>query len=170
MNHAAVLLVPLLLLAACASGQQRTVRLLDQRMEARLAPEIAAGRAAVQQTPDGAQITLLDTTLFPNGPRSLDDQYPDVRAEVIEGLLDPALMRVEVADTSALPPYQRETRVRNVEDYFTANGLGSVLLPAAEPTPPGSVPNGLNIRVRVECSPPPGFADDGGGRSRPICD
>ena len=54
---------------------------------------------------------------------------------MIEALLDPSLMRVAVADTSTLPADQRDTRIRNVEDYFTDNGLGFVLVPA-EAAPP----------------------------------
>jgi hypothetical protein len=115
-GHLAVLLCPLLLIAACGpSAQQRTTRLLDDRLQTQLAHQIAAGRAVVQQLPDGARVTLLDSSLFPNGPRALDDQVPDIRADVIEGLLDPTLMRVQVADTSTLPADQRDTRVQNVK-------------------------------------------------------
>jgi hypothetical protein len=34
-------------------------------------------------------------------------RYTDIRANVIEGLLDPSLMRVEVTDTSPLPDQPR---------------------------------------------------------------
>jgi hypothetical protein len=164
-----VLLTPLLLVAACGSGQQHTVRLLDQRLEAGLASEIAAGRAVVRPTAGGAEVTLLDTTLFPNDARSLDDQFPDVRADVIEGLLDPNLMQVQVADTSALPAYQQDTRLRNVQDYFTANGLGTVLVPAAA-APAAGAPAGLNLTIDVRCSPPDDRSGYGDGRARPVCD
>ena len=99
----AVSLGPLLLTLACCgpSPQQRTTRLLDDRMQTELASEIKAGRAVVQQLPDGARVTLLDRSLFPNGPKALDDQVPDIRADVIQALLDPSLMRVAVADTSS---------------------------------------------------------------------
>ena len=110
-------------------------------MQAQLAPEIEAGRAVVQQLPGWGSGHAARFSLFPNGPKALDDQIPDIRADVIEGLLDPSLMRVQVADTSTLPADQRDTRVRNVEDYFTANGLGSVLVPAeAPPAPPPGRP------------------------------
>ena len=35
-------------------------------------------------------MTLLNSSLFPNGPKALDDEVPDVRADVIEELLDPS--------------------------------------------------------------------------------
>ena len=170
MNRAAALLTSLFLLAACSSGQH-TTRLLNDRMQARLAPEIAAGRAVVQPLPDGTRVTLLDSSLFPNSAKALDNTYPDVRANVLEGLLDPSLMRVQVADTSTLPPYQQDTRIRNVEDYFTANLLGIVLVPG-QPIPPGVAPAGLNITVSVQCPPRNSrtvYGDDD-GRSTPVCE
>jgi hypothetical protein len=174
-GHLAVLLGPLLLIAACGpSPQQRTTQLLDDRLQTQLAHQIAAGRAVVQQLPDGARVTLLDSSLFPNGPRALDDQFPDIRADVIEGLLDPTLMRVQVADTSTLPADQRETRVRNVETYFTANGLGSMLV-SAEPGPNGTAPAvagpaGLTITVSVQCPQPNRYIGYRDGTSRPVCE
>jgi hypothetical protein len=169
MHRQAIFLTPLLLLAACGSGQQHSVRLLDRRLEARLAPEIAAGRAVVQSTDTGARVTLLDTTPFPTGPKALGDLDPDIRAEVIEGLLDPSLMRVQVSDTSALPPYQQEARVRKVQDYFTTNGLGQVLAPPGTP-PQADGPAGLNITIDLQCPPPNGRTGYGDGRSLPVCD
>jgi hypothetical protein len=170
----AVSLGPLLLTLACCgpSPQQRTTRLLDDRMQTQLASEISAGRAVVQRLPDGARVTLLDRSLFPNGPKALDDQVPDVRADVIEGLLDPSLMRVAVADSSSLPADQRDTRIRNVEDYFTANGLGFVLVPA-EASPPArgpSGPPGLTITVGVQCPPTGHYIGYRDGTAMPVCD
>jgi hypothetical protein len=167
----AVFLGPLLLTLACCgpSPQQRTTRLLDDRMQTQLASEIKAGRAAVQRLPDGTQVTLLDRSLFPNGPRALDDQVPDIRADVIEALLDPRLMRVRVADTSPLPADQRDTRVRNVEDYFTVNGLGSVLVPP-ETAPPAAGPPGLTIAVSVQCPARDHYVGYRDGTSRPLCE
>jgi hypothetical protein len=167
----AVSLGPLLLTLACCgpSPQQRTTRLLDDRMQAQLASEISAGRAVVQQLPDGARVTLLDRSLFPNGPKALDDQIPDIRADVIEGLLDPSLMRVKVADTSTLPADQRDTRIRNVEDYFTANGLGFVLVPD-ESAPPAAGPPGLTITVGVQCPPSGHYIGYRDGTAMPVCE
>jgi hypothetical protein len=165
----ALLLGPLLAVAACSSGPRHTTRLLDQRLQNRLGPDIAAGNAAFQVLPDGARVTILSTSLFPNDVKALDDQYPDIRSSIIEGLLDPSLMRVQVADTAALPDQQRKVRIQNVNQYFVAYGLGSTL----ETTAPGyaaSGPAGLTIDIRVQC---PGRRDLIGydsGKSTPVCD
>jgi hypothetical protein len=165
----AALFIPLILLAACASGQQRTARLLDQRMQNRLATEIAAGQAVVEKVPEGERVTLLGPSLFPNDTQTLDNRTPDIRANVIEGLLDPRLMRVQVADNSTLPAVQRDARVRNVADYFTANGLGSVLLPG-DAAPVTGGPAGLVMTISLACPPHDWFIGYRDGRARPVCD
>jgi len=171
MNRIIVILIPLLLLGACGSAQQRTTRLLDQRLRDRLAPDIAAGRAVVQDVPDGVRVTLLESSLFPTDAKALDNQASDVRASVVEGLLDPRLMRMQVADTSALPPDQQDIRVDNVRQYFVANWLGSVLVP---PDPAGAAagaaPAGLAITIGVQCPPPDGYIGYRDGKARPRCE
>ena len=122
-----------------------------------MAPDIAANRAVVQPLPDGARVTLLDRSLFPSQIDALDDRESDPRASVIEGLLDPYLMRVQIADTTDLPPDQRAARVRNVVRYFVANGLALTLEPA-QPVPTGS-PAGVAITINVVCP----HRDDGSG-------
>ena len=165
----ALILSPLVVLAACgASPQQRTTGLLDQRLHAQLARQVAAGRAAIDGVPDGVRVTVLDQSMFPNDAKSLDDQSPDIRADVIEGLLDPALMQVQVADTSTLPLAQRDLRVHNVDQYFVANGLGSVLVPG-DATPTGAGPAGLVITIGVQCPPPSGRSGYSDGKSHPRC-
>jgi hypothetical protein len=171
-SHLVVLLGPLLLVAACGpSPQQNTTRLLNDRMQTQLAHDIAIGRAAVQPLPDGVRVTLLGSSMFANDVKALDDQLPVIRADVIEGLLDPTLMRVQVADTSALPANQRNTRVQNVEAYFADNGLESVLVPAnpAQVTAAAG-PAGLTITVEVQCPPPDHHIGYRDGLSRPVCE
>ena len=159
----AILVVPALLLAACSGPTRRTARLLDQRVHTRMADDVAANRAALQTVRDGVRVTLLTPSLFPNSLRATDDKYPDIRASVIEGMLDPALMRVNVADTSALPEDQRAARVHNVEQYFAANGLGKVIVPA------DAAPAGLTITIRVACPPAHGGWGYGTGQADPAC-
>src|SRR5208283_4270555 len=55
------LLTPLLLLAACGSdhGLHRTTKLLNDRLQEQLAPDIGAGAASLQPLPNGARVTLL---------------------------------------------------------------------------------------------------------------
>lgn len=170
-------ILPLLVLASCASQEQRSVRLLDQRLQTGLAPDIAANRAVVQSLSDGARVTLVDSSIFPNDTDALDNRAFDLGASVIQSLLDPDLMRIEVADTSTLPDAQRDARVRRVVQYFTVYGLAPSLR-AAEPIPAGSAattPAGLAITIAVVCSHRHGgfghvdIHDGDGGRS-PDCD
>jgi hypothetical protein len=152
------LFCPLLLLAACGgpSDQQRAAWELDHRLEARLAPQVNAGNATVQPLPDGARVTLLGAPQLPAGVHTVSGEQDDGRANVIQGLLDPRLMRVWLADTSALPPGQQAARVGALTRYFVDARLGSTLQPAAPPQgmppgPGGPAPAGLTITVSVQC-------------------
>jgi hypothetical protein len=168
----AVLFSPLLLIAACSSGQQHTTRLLNQRLQAQLAPVIAAGNVALQPLPDGAQVTLLGPAMFSNRVKTGEDQRPDIRAAVIEGLLDPSLMQIQLADTSNLPDSQRNARIQDVSSYFVAYGLGSTLQPEMAPQGPGgTAPAGLTITINVQCPSRPGwFFGYTDGKAMPVCD
>ena len=173
-RHAApvtFVLIPLLLLNACGSSpEQRSARLLNERLQSRLGPDIAAGRVALRPVANGAQVTLLDPTLFPNDKMALDGRYPDVRADMIEGMLDPGLMRVQVADTSALPQKDRVTRVLNVEQYFVANGLRQTLQETGTAgSETGPATPGLNVTMLVDCSPHNGAEGYGNDATRPGC-
>lgn len=168
MKRHAVLLCPLLLLAACgANGQNRTAHLVDYRLRTALAPDIAANRATVESTGDGDRVTLMGSSLFPVNVYSTDDKYPDIRSSIIEAMVHPSLMRVQVTDDSGLPVNQRETRVHNVMQYFEDNALGSTL---EDPSPVGPSPAGLAITIRVQCPRPPSGTGYGNGKSEPICD
>ncbi|HEY0185454.1 MAG TPA: hypothetical protein VGC09_21850 [Rhodopila sp.] len=169
----AVLVCPLTLLAACGpSGQQRTAQRLDERLLVGLGPDIAAGNAILQPLPDGARVALLGSSPYTADDRALDNQQRDVRAGVVEGLLDPRLMQIQVADTSALPDHEREVRIGNVGRYLEAYGLHATLQPAASqpPGPPGSVPAGLLITINVQCPDRPYRSGYGSGASMPVCD
>jgi hypothetical protein len=171
----AVLLSPLLLVAACGpTGQQRTTQRLNDRLHYELAADIAAGNAALQPLPDGGRVTLLGASTFPNDVTALAGHDTDIRANVIEGLLDPSLMRVQVTDTGPLTDAQRETRVRNVDQYFIANGLGATLVPAPPqallPAASGAAPAGLTITINVQCPQRNDRSGYGSGKSMPVCD
>jgi hypothetical protein len=170
----AVLLGPLLLVTACgSSGQNPTVQRLGERLQTQMAPDIAAQRATVQSLPDGARVTLLDPSLFPNNADTLDNRVSDPRANVVEGLLDPRLMRIQVADTSTLPEDQRDIRVGNVTEYLRGVGLGSSLQPP-QAVPPGSVasvPAGLAVTITVQCPrQTSSWNGYGSGQAMPVCD
>jgi hypothetical protein len=174
-SHARRLAVLLpLLLAACGSGQQRTTQHLNDRLAEGTAPDAAAGNAVLQPMPDGARVTLLGSSLFPADARALNDQTRDVRAGVIQSLLDPRLMRVQVVDTSGLPAEQRDARVRNVTQYFIDYGIESTLVPAAPravppPGPVGAMPLGLTITISVQCPHPRDQAGYGDETANPVC-
>lgn len=169
MYRLALSLLPLVCLAACGpSPQQHTAQLLDKRLETGLAKDVAAGRAAVQRVPDGVRVTLLTPNSFADDPMTMDDAYPDIRASVIEGMLDPRLMRVAVADTAPLSEDQREARVYNVRQYFIANGLADTLVSAPEPL--ATAPAGLAITIGVYCPKPDGLIGYGSGKSKPVCE
>jgi hypothetical protein len=169
MNRRILVLGPLLLAACGSSAQQHSARLLNERLQMQLSQQIAAGRAVVQRLPDGSRVTLLDASSFSNGEQAFEDQSHDIRADVIEAMLDPSLMRVQLADTSTLPPAQRDVRVQNVEQYFAAYGLGSVLVPAGSAASAAG-PAGLGITFSVECPRPKSRAGYGDGKSHPRCE
>jgi hypothetical protein len=170
-------LCPLLLVAACASGQQQTTQLLGNRLQERLSSDITAGRTALQPLPDGARVTLVDPNLFQNGGNELNDNGRDVLASITEGLLDPSLMQIAVDDTS--PPTGpigwQPARASAVNQYFTDYGLGGTLQPPApaQPIPAGAVapaPAGVAITISVQCQgrhQPPGYS--GNGERIPTC-
>ena len=152
------LFCPLLLFAACGgpSDQQRAAWQLDQRLESRLAAQINAGNATVQPLPDGARVTLLGAPQLPASVHTVGGGEDDGRANVIQGLLDPRLMRIWLADTSALPPNQQAARVGALTRYFVDYRLGSTLQPVAPPQgmppgPDGTAPAGLTITIGVQC-------------------
>ena len=166
----ALLLAPLLLLGACGSPEHRTARLLNDRLQERLGPDLKAGHVTLQPIPDGALVTLLENSPFANSNYALDDIYPDIRASVIEAMLDPMLMQVRVADTTNMPEDQRQMRVRNVRQYFTANGLSQVLQPT-DPlqATPASGPAGLAVTINVQCPHRHDGTGYGDGRAKPDC-
>nr|WP_294517768.1 hypothetical protein [uncultured Rhodopila sp.] len=153
------LLAPLLLLGACSwdHGLHRSTELLNDRLQARLAPDIAAGSAALQPAQNGAVVTLLGNSDFTEKVDAQTGTYREVRASVIQGLLDPSLIHIAVADTSSLTAEQRATRVRNVTQYFKDNGLALSLLPEGQApvvpagTPAAAAPQGVTITLLLDC-------------------
>jgi len=174
MNRHILFLAPLFLLTACGSdhGLHRSARELNDRLRVTMAPDIAAGNATVQPLSNGALVTLLGGSEFPDSLDAKADRYRDVRASVIQGLLDPSLVRIAVADTAPLPAYRRDIRVQNVNQYFQDNGLGLTLLP---PTPApvlpsgATVPPGLGIAITLDCPEHPQRGNWGRWPTLPSC-
>jgi hypothetical protein len=164
----ALMLGAMLLLAACgSSGVKHATRDLGDRLQARLGPDIAAGQAVLQPLPAGDIVILPASTVFEPGRAELGDKGRDVLASTIQGLLDPSLMRIEVADTATTTDGMQTTRAQAVKQYFVAYGLGPSLRPAASPPAPplpASLPaSGVAITINVECShhKAPGGDDSG---------
>jgi hypothetical protein len=150
-GRSALLLSPLLLVAACASAEfHGSNRQVANRLQVRLRPDIAAGSAQVQRTPGSARVTIADQSLFPKGGTELDDNGRLILARVIEGLLDPHIMRVDVMDSPTAPGYVQSGRVEAVRQFFRENGLGAALPPpTATVAPAGAAPQQLTITVSV---------------------
>ena len=164
------IILSVLAVGACgASDRQRSVRLLDHRLETQLAPDIEAHRAVVERMQDGARVTLFETSLFPNDAATLDNRGVESRVGVVQGLLDPDLMRVQLADTSALPEGQRDARIRNVVQYFTAYGLARTLRPAETVQAEAPGPAGLSITISVVCPDRHDGAGYDSGALKPGC-
>nr|WP_294557173.1 hypothetical protein [uncultured Rhodopila sp.] len=152
-------IAPLLLVTACSwdHGLHRTSEVLNDRLKVTLAPDITAGHAALQPLPNGAQVTLLGNSDFRDQVDARDDRIREVRASVVQGLLDPSLIRIAVADTSGLTAEQRATRVRNVTQFFKDNGLALSLLPEGQASalPAGAAsapaPQGVTITLLLDC-------------------
>jgi hypothetical protein len=149
------LLVPLILLAACGDhGVGQTTELLNDRLQARLAPDIAAGQAVLQRLPSGAVVTLLGDSDFADKVDAQADRYREVRASVVQGLLDPSLVRIAVADTSGLTAQRRAIRLHNVTQYFKDNGLALSLVPEGQAlaVPAGAATQqGVTITLLLDC-------------------
>lgn len=169
-HRTAVLLIPLVLLTACGGAQERrTARLLNHRLHDRLAADIAANNVALQSTPGGARVTFLDLSAEPGGPLASARPTTSARASLIEGLLDPALMRVSLDDTSTLPSDQKARRVANLTQYFQANALGDIVTPPSSSDAPAAAPPGATVTIRVQCP----HRNDGtgydSGKRKPDC-
>ena len=174
-GHLAARLSPMLLLAACDwSGTHHATRVLDNRLQRQLAPAIAIGKATLQPLPAGARVSVLPSPVTPDGKAVLDDKDRFVLDSVIEGLLDPRLLRIDVADPSAAQDSLQAARVRMVTQYFVDYALGPSLQPAdltqaTSPEPGAAPPAGLTITINVECAghhQPSGY---GSGRAVASC-
>jgi len=145
------LLGPLFLVAACSCGN-KSVANLDERLQLRLAPDIAAGRAVLEPLPDGARVTFAGQSLFAPGRAQLDDSGRFILASFIQGLLDPGILHIQIAEPPASPVYVQGARSQAVTEYFVDYGLGPSLQPATAPV--GSADNPpQNLAITVSIIP-----------------
>ena len=122
-----------LLCAACASHSGRIAGDLDSRLNMRLAAEIASGQATVQRLPDGARVTLADGTVFSVSGVTLDDKGRYTVASVIQALLAPSLLQIEIAGSSAASPGVQDAQARAVTTFFRDYGIAATAVSAAAP-------------------------------------
>ncbi|HUN41886.1 MAG TPA: hypothetical protein VMU81_16500 [Acetobacteraceae bacterium] len=137
----------IVLVAGCGV-QNETVWQLNRRMQIGLAPQVAQHKADVQQLKDGTQITLAEDTLFVPGSPVLSPQGRFVLASVIEGLMAPPLMQIELTPSASTSPYLRQARVAAVRQFFTDYTLGPQLLASVSAPAPGASPT-MAITVHV---------------------
>lgn len=142
-------LMPLIAGCAACSGIGATADLLGDRMQVQLRHDIAAGRVTLEQLPDGTRVTLVEPTLFARDRGELDDKGRTVLTNVIQALLNPALLQIEVGQSAAPPPGLQAQRVEAVTKYFKAARLGPALQSAG---PPPAAAQGLTITVRITSS------------------
>ena len=129
------------LLAGCGpSPQQRTVDLLHQRLHTQMAGPVQAGSATVQYLPDGAVVT------FPDQRFAADS---DPRVNLVEALLDPALLRIGIAPPGNLPPYEADRRVQAWRADFTRMQIGQTL--QTPPVMPPARPYSMTVAIQVVC-------------------
>lgn len=153
----------MLLLAGCG-GAQQTARELDRRLQARLATDIAANHVTVTPLADGAQVTFLDQPSYIGSP-DLDPRDTYLLSSVVEGLMDPTLMRIAVADTTPVPVGAYPSRAANATRFLQSYGLGPSLV---QPAVVGTPPPGLTLTISVDC-PPSGSATRAYGTPIPSC-
>ncbi len=147
-------LASMLLLLGCASRTQRTALELGNRMETRLSPAIKGGQAVLERLPDGARVTLSEQSLFPNGSAELDNRGRYVLASVVEGLMDPRLLRIDVSEPASTPLRLRQARLQAVIRYLHDVQVAPQLLLAAlqQGAPPeagGATSQALAITVTI---------------------
>jgi hypothetical protein len=146
----AAMLAPIALVAAC-SQDPAPAAVQSGRMDARLAPEIAAGQVAVQPLPNGTQVVIPDEMLFAPGRTQLDPKGTLVLTHVIQALIEPTMVTIGVADAS---DGLQGGRTQSVLDYFRNHALGQQVAPMEAPPvvsvgPAGTPLQGTTITVNV---------------------
>jgi len=138
----------IVLVAGCGV-QHETIWQLNARMRNRLAPEIAQHQAGVRRLQDGTQVTLAEDALFAPGSAVLSAQGQFILGSVIEGLMAPPLMEIEVTPSAAASPGLRQARVAAVRQFFTEYALGrEVQASVSAPAPGASQAMAITVHVR----------------------
>ena len=141
----ALLLAPLML-AACGSGVQNSTSVLNQRLQTRLATPIQQGDVAVTRKVDGAAVTFLR----PSGTTVLTEPEQYALASTVEGLIDPTLVEIKLANTLAPDGYIEQQQLLATQAYFKNYAINAYATPLA---PIAGAPTGLTVDITVHCPP-----------------
>ena len=114
--RASVFVAQLALLLGCAS--ERSPQDIGDRLQAELTPELAGGRVTLEQLPDGTRVILPDQTLFPTGGTEMDARGRDILTSVVQALLAPPLLQVDVAGPAGTPMPLQQARLRAVTQFL----------------------------------------------------
>lgn len=153
LGRLAALLCPLVLAVGCSSGppEGQAAHVLSDRLQAQLAPALANGQAGLEQYPDGARVTLSEQALFAPGSAVLDNQGRDLLASVMEGLLAPPRLQIDVADAPDTPGGLRAARAAAVTQFLRDYAIGPNLQFAALQQG-GMPPAGIGVSPGVAIS------------------
>lgn len=137
-----------LLVGGCAN--ENSPQNLGNRLQAELRPELANGSATLERLPDGARVTLPDQTLFPAGGAELDARGRFVLASLVEALLAPALLEVDIAGSAptSLQQAKAGTVARFLRDIQVAPNLLFASVQEATPVA-GTAPQATTITVTL---------------------
>jgi hypothetical protein len=125
----------LAMLAACGgSDEQRATRNLNNRLEALLAPDIAAGQASVQALPDGARVTLMAPSADGKWGVGLDS-----RVSTVQALLNPELLSIGVANNT--PSGTGLVQGLSILDWASVTQVDTATAP----------PGGIAVTIHVMC-------------------
>jgi hypothetical protein len=141
----------LLLPVACSSSPspERIAGDLTQRLDVLLAPELASGQAGVQRLPDGARVTLADGTVFSVGGATLNDKGRYTVASVIEALLEPRLLQIEVAGSPTAAAPVQESQAHAVTTFFLDYGIAATTVAPQPLEAPGAGAPVVTITIRA---------------------
>lgn len=146
----AVLLSPILLLAGCGGLPGRATQLSD-RFQTQLQPELASGQAGLVRLPDGACVTLADRALFNGGSAELSDKGRYALASVMQSLLAPRLLEVDVSEPATTSTTLQQARVNAVTQFLQEWQLAPPLqFPITVQAIPTAVPQAMAITVRLK--------------------
>jgi outer membrane protein OmpA-like peptidoglycan-associated protein len=147
--RASVSVAQLVLLLGCAS--ERSPQDLSDRLQVELSPEIASGGVTLERLQDGARVTLPDQMLFQTGGAELDARGRYVLTSLVQALLAPPLLQVDIAGPAGTPMPLQQARVRAVTEFLQGIQVApNLLFTGLQEQPPaadGVAPQATTVTV-----------------------